>query len=296
MIKYLLITLLLITNSYASEIVNITFLGTGTPRPDINKLGPSILINTQHEEILLDMGRGTTLRLNQIGNNYAKINDIYISHLHFDHVVGLADFWLTSNVWQKKTNTNIYGPIGIKNFCDGLLNTYKEDIKYRYKNEKISNLKCFNFPKKKIYQSNLEITSFKNLHGHIENSHGFKIKYKDKVIVYSGDTTFSDNVINNSKNADILIHELIATTKKIYNSNKKLRDVVSSHTNIKQLIKILNICKPKLTIINHALLFGVSEDYVLNKIRENYSGEVIFSKDLMSIDLGKDINIFDLGT
>ena len=40
MIKYLLLTFLFITNTYASDIVNITFLGTGTPRPDINKLGP----------------------------------------------------------------------------------------------------------------------------------------------------------------------------------------------------------------------------------------------------------------
>ncbi|MEL0102170.1 MAG: MBL fold metallo-hydrolase [Gammaproteobacteria bacterium] len=295
MIKYLLLTFLFITNTYASDIVNITFLGTGTPRPDINKLGPSILIKTQLEEVLLDVGRGTTLRLSQAGNNYAKINDIYISHLHYDHIVGLADFWLTSNVWQKKTDTIIYGPIGIKNYCKGLVESYSEDIKYRYNNKKFSKLKCLNFPEKKIYKSNLTISSFKNSHGHIENSHGFKIEYAGRVIVYSGDTTYSNNVINNSKNIDILIHEVISTTKKIYNSNKKLRDVVRTHTNIDQLIKILNICKPKLTIINHALLFGVNENYVLTKIKEKYSGKVIFSKDLMSVDLGNEINIFNIG-
>ena len=295
MIKYFFITFLFITNAYASDIVNITFLGTGTPRPDINKLGPSILIKTHSEELLIDVGRGTTLRLSQIGNNYEKIDDIYISHLHYDHIIGLADFWLTSNVWQKKTDTKIYGPIGIKDFCEGLFQSYSEDVRYRYKNNKYSKLKCLNFPEKKIYESSLIISSFKNLHGHIENSHGFKIGYGDKSIVYSGDTTYSDNVINNSKNVDILIHEVISASRKIYDSNKKLRDVVSTHTNVDQLIKILNICKPKLTIINHALLFGVNESFVLSKIKKKYSGKVIFSKDLMSVDLGKEINIFNIG-
>ena len=91
MIKYIFILLIFLNNVYASDIVNITFLGTGTPRPDINKLGPSILLKYKKSEILFDVGRGTTLRLGQLDNNYSNINDIFISHMHFDHIVGLAD-------------------------------------------------------------------------------------------------------------------------------------------------------------------------------------------------------------
>ena len=50
-----------------------------------------------------------------------------------------------------------------------------------------------------------------------------------------------------------------------------------------------------MTIINHALLFGVSEKDVLGKIKKDYKGDVIFSYDLMSVDIGKEINIFNLG-
>ena len=70
---------------------------------------------------------------------------------------------------------------------------------------------------------------------------------------------------------------------------------MSSHTDVNQLIEILKICKPKLTILNHALLFGVSENEVLSWIEKEYKGKVIFAKDLMSIDLGKEINIFNTG-
>ena len=103
MIKIFFLSLIILFSniSIAGELLNIIFLGTGTPRPNINKLGPSILLNYNNEEILLDVGRGTTIRLNQIGNDFSKINNIYISHLHYDHIVGLGDLWLTSNLWQK---------------------------------------------------------------------------------------------------------------------------------------------------------------------------------------------------
>ena len=296
MIKYILfIALTFVNNVYASDIINITFLGTGTPRPDINKLGPSILLKHKEHEILFDAGRGITLRLDQINNNYSKIHDIYISHMHFDHIVGLADFWLTSNLWQKKKNTNVYGPGGIKEFCKELKKSYVKDLHYRYDKNSISELNCINHNGIKIYDNTLSITPFKNDHGHVKNSYGFKIKFGNKKIVYSGDTTYSKNVVDNSKNADILIHEIMSVSKKLYDKNKRLRSVASTHTNINQLIKILNIAKPKLTILNHALLFGVKEKFVLSEIKKGYDGNVIFANDLMSIDLGNEINIFNIG-
>ena len=296
MTRYFFILIILCSNVSANELLNITFLGTGNPRPNIDKLGPSVLIKVKNEEIMLDVGRGATLRLTQIGNNYSQIDNIYISHLHFDHIIGIPDFWLTSNLWQKKTDTNIFGPIGIKKFCDGVRKSFSKDIEYRYSGNNYSKIICSNYSEKKVIKNNfLTVISFENDHGHIDYSHGFKVLYKNKSIVYSGDTTYSKEVVKNAKNCDILIHEIIAATKKIHDNNKKLRGVISTHTNISQLIKVLNEANPKLTILNHALLFGVSEEYVLNEVKKSYDGNVIFSKDLMSVDLGEEINIFNIG-
>ena len=79
MIRYFFIFLIFFNYAHASDVLNITFLGTGTPRPNIEKLGPSLLIKHKNYESLIDVGRGTTLRLNQIGNDFSKINSqIYI--------------------------------------------------------------------------------------------------------------------------------------------------------------------------------------------------------------------------
>lgn len=297
MIRYFFIFFAFFNYAHASDVLNITFLGTGTPRPNIEKLGPSLLIKHKNYESLIDVGRGTTLRLNQIGNDFSKINEIYLSHFHFDHTIGLPDFWLTSNLWQKKTDTFIFGPAGVKKFCNNIYEAYKLDLKYRLKENSYSKLACFNFNSyvDNKAKSSVNIFSFKNNHGHVDNSYGFRISFQDKKIVYSGDTSVSENVLSNARDADILIHEVIAMSDKIYEKNKKLRDVAATHTTVKQLISILKKTKPKLTILNHALLFGVSEKSVLEKIKKDYKGEVIFSYDLMSLDVGKEINIFNLG-
>ena len=297
MIRYFFIFLIFFNYAHASDVLNITFLGTGTPRPNIEKLGPSLLIKHKNYESLIDVGRGTTLRLNQIGNDFSKINEIYLSHFHFDHTIGLPDLWLTSNLWQKKTNTFVFGPAGVKKFCNNIYEAYKLDLKYRLKENSYSELVCFNFDnyEDNKAKSSVNISSFKNNHGHVDNSYGFRISFQDKKIVYSGDTSVSENVLSNAKDADILIHEVIAMSDKIYEKNKKLRDVAATHTTVKQLISILKKTKPKLTILNHALLFGVSEKSVLEKIKKDYKGEVIFSYDLMSLDVGNEINIFNLG-
>ena len=88
-------------------------------------------------------------------------------------------------------------------------------------------------------KSSVNISSFKNNHGHVDNSYGFRISFQDKKIVYSGDTSVSENVLSNAKDADILIHEVIAMSDKIYEKNKKLRDVAATHTTVEQLISIL---------------------------------------------------------
>ena len=58
------------------------------------------------------------MRLGQLDNNYSNINDIFISHMHFDHIVGLADFWLTSSLWQKKQIQIFMGQNTLKIFAN----------------------------------------------------------------------------------------------------------------------------------------------------------------------------------
>ena len=76
MIKYFFILLFFLNTSQASDIINITFLGTGTPRPNIDKLGPSIILKYQNDEHKSKSGLGLGIFIGKtlLEKNFASIN------------------------------------------------------------------------------------------------------------------------------------------------------------------------------------------------------------------------------
>ncbi len=86
-----------------AQTFKVTLLGTGNPRPVMERFGPSILVEAGQEKLLFDCGRGATQRIYQLKVPFAEVNALFLTHLHSDHVVGIPDLWLTG--W-------IYGPEG----------------------------------------------------------------------------------------------------------------------------------------------------------------------------------------
>ena len=79
----------------AEQQFRVTLLGTGMPRPDPARYGPSTLIEAGGKRILVDAGRGATMRLFQLGVPIGSIDILLLTHFHSDHVVGIPDIWLT---------------------------------------------------------------------------------------------------------------------------------------------------------------------------------------------------------
>ncbi len=66
------------------------FLGTGAATPSPNRFVSSILLEGLYSNILIDVGEGAQIRLQQIGFDVTKLDIIAITHLHGDHVLGLV--------------------------------------------------------------------------------------------------------------------------------------------------------------------------------------------------------------
>jgi ribonuclease Z len=73
------------TQSVSPQIV-VTLLGTGTPNPRPDRMGPSTLIEAGGQRLLFDAGRGTTIRLVQAGVAPGAVTALFLTHLHSDHV------------------------------------------------------------------------------------------------------------------------------------------------------------------------------------------------------------------
>ena len=96
--------------------IRVTLLGTGTPHPTAKRFGPSILVQASGKTLLFDCGRGVTQQLFKAKVAFGKIDRVFLTHLHSDHVVGIPDLWLTGWLaapFAKRTGPfRITGPAG----------------------------------------------------------------------------------------------------------------------------------------------------------------------------------------
>ena len=294
--KYIFITALFIAtcgilNAQNSD-TKLVLLGTGSPFADPTKSGPSLAIVVNNTSYLVDCGPGVVRRAAEASKlgfpslEAAQLKTLFITHLHSDHTIGLADIILTPAVLDRNAPISIYGPVGSKKMTDDLMSAYKEDIAIRIngleKGDAIAYQVYTNEIKEgQIYKdSNLTVTAFNVQHGQWDNAFGFVFQTKDKKIVISGDCTYSENLIKYAKDCDILVHEVYSDAG-LKKRTQRWQDYHSTfHTSTYQLADIANKVKPKLLILNHQLTFGTSLQSLLDELRLKYAGPVVNGADL----------------
>lgn len=94
--------------------MKLTILGcyAATPRTITNPT--SQVLEIRNHMFLIDCGEGTQVQLRKNKLKFSKINHIFISHLHGDHVYGLVGLISTFMLLNRKTDLHVYAPKGIK--------------------------------------------------------------------------------------------------------------------------------------------------------------------------------------
>ncbi len=122
-----------VSQGKAAAEIRVTLLGTGNPRPSIDRFGPSTLVEAGKVRLLVDAGRGTSIRLFQVGGNelLAGIDMVLLTHLHSDHVVGFPDLWLTGWIFGRQKPLAVCGPAGTVAMMEHLRQAFSFDITTR---------------------------------------------------------------------------------------------------------------------------------------------------------------------
>ncbi len=94
--------------------MKLTILGcyAATPRTITNPT--SQVLEIKNRMFLIDCGEGTQVQLRKNKIKFSKINQVFISHLHGDHFLGLIGLISTFSLLGRTTDLHIYGPKGIK--------------------------------------------------------------------------------------------------------------------------------------------------------------------------------------
>ena len=101
------------TERLAKNEMRITALGTGMPNQSPSNVAASFLVELGNgESFLFDLGTGATDRLAGLEPDYSKLDKVFASHLHTDHVGDIASLWVSGWINGRYTPLQVYGPSG----------------------------------------------------------------------------------------------------------------------------------------------------------------------------------------
>lgn len=98
--------------------MRIIFLGTSAGTPTADRGLPSVLLDIDGEQILLDCGEGTQRQMMKAGSSLGKRMKIFVTHMHGDHIFGLPGLIQTMNLINRTHPLEVFGPPGIRDFIE----------------------------------------------------------------------------------------------------------------------------------------------------------------------------------
>jgi len=304
-IKSLFLLLLITIVSYANaqSPFKVTLLGTGAPVPSMERFGPSILVEAGGQKLLFDCGRGAAQRLWQLKIPLGKINALFLTHLHSDHIVGIPDVWLTGWIpavyGRRELPLQVLGPTGTKDMMDNLVKAFSWDITTRAKEKNKADSGALVIAKDiregVIWENKeIKITPFTVRHSDfIDSALGYKIEYAGRTLILSGDTRYSENLIRYAKGADVIIHEVAAANEQTMQTSPLVNQILGFHTSPEEAGKVFEQTKPKLAVYSHIVLLTAEPSIppptineVILRTKKTYSGAVEAGEDLLGIEIG----------
>src|SRR5262249_3858829 len=152
---------------------------------------------------------------------------------------------------RRVTPFRVIGPVGTKNLMDNLQKAYALDIKIRMEDEKLPakgvavDAKEFGKDGVVFDEGGVKVTAFEVDHGDaIKPAYGYRIDYKGRSVLISGDTRLNKNVIKYGAGVDLLVHEVGSARPELMAGSEAVRRIIAHHTTPKECGEVFAQTKP----------------------------------------------------
>ncbi len=253
-------------------------VGTGTPLPDVSRAGPSTMIAAGSHLYLVDAGVDAARNLQLWKVPLDRIDGVLITHLHSDHIGGLAEIRLQTWVAGRKGPLKVYGPPGIERVVAGFNEAYALDDGYRTKHHGAAMLPpeaallvavpVIIPPDAKtapVFDAlGLKVTAIRVKHEPANPAYGYRFDFGGRSVTVSGDTIYDEDLARAAHDTDVLVHEGLAPELVgIMESEmlaagrprpaKIMHDIPGYHTAPVDAARIANLAHAKLLLFTHLL-------------------------------------------
>jgi len=250
------------------------FLGTGTGVPSPDRASPAIFLKLPETNVLMDLGPGTLRQLAKISVSITAIDYILLTHLHPDHCADLVPFLFGTRYppyFKHRRPFYVLAGTDFASFYKTLTALYGHWVELPEGLLNLLSLPQDRLFKKKFPHFSLQSTPVR----HIASSLGYRITLPTrKVLVFSGDSDYSDALVNLAKNTDVLILECS------FPEGKK----VEGHLTPSLAGRIARKAGAKQLILTHFFPECQGQDLLVPCARE-YNGNIMLAEDFLTISI-----------
>jgi len=264
-----------------------------------------IAVVTEEHFFLFDVGARSPVRMGQAGLPMRRIDGVFLTHFHSDHIAALPDVNLASWVQGRRDALEVYGPPGVQKVVGGFNEAYELDRGYRTAHHgperlppEIGAMRAKTFePGGVVWKDDLAtVTAFSVEHPPIEPAVGYRVDYRGRSVVISGDTNAAEALFAAAQGADLLLHDALSrealdpmievATELGRGSAQIMTDVIDYHADVTSLPERVAKAGIRQLALYHMVPAppGPAEGIFLRGLPD----DVILTQDLTTFDLPAD--------
>lgn len=279
--------------------MKVTMLGTGSPIPSADRAGPATLVQAGGLNLLVDCGRGVSMRLAAVGlPSPMFLHHVFLTHLHSDHVTDFND--LVTMRWAMSFSPSplpVVGPPGTERFAERTLEMLHDDIGYRLAHHDdlswdpactVRELRDGAFHDEQLDAAGVTVTVAPTDHRPVAPTVGYRFEHQGRSVVCAGDTVPCDGLDRLVDGADVYVQTVVRPDQITPLGVPRLTDVCDYHSSVTQAAQTASKAGVSTLVLTHMVPAPASgaEHEWSDLAREFFDGEILVAADLDSVDLG----------
>lgn len=289
------------TYAAESESTRLILLGTaGGPAVKKERAQPANAVVVAGGVYIVDAGDGVSRQMALAGLSLKDLRAIFITHHHSDHMADYGTLLLRAMATGLKEPVASFGPPPLGRITASYLDYMRWDIELRVKDEgrpalaALVQVREIAGPGVVYEDENIRVTAAEVPHGAAKPSYAYRFDTPDLSIVFSGDTSRSETLIELAKGADILVHEILnmdaidATVNRTDPGNEALkRHIIEAHTPMREVGEVATEAGVRKLVLSHFVPSDIPAfdrpEIWLEGVRETFDGEIVVGEDLLEL-------------
>jgi ribonuclease BN (tRNA processing enzyme) len=281
----------------------LTLLGTGTPAPRAHRAGSSYLVAGEEQRMLVDCGPGCVQRLLQKGVPLTSISRLFLTHLHYDHCVDLAQLVLVR--WDQGAGRipelEIIGPTGTRRMVDllfGEAGVFGPDLAARTRHpasQEVYEMRGGQLPRHRPAPQVREIADVDLVRDerwtvraaqvvHCEpqlTTLAYRLEMAGRALTFSADTSPTPRLTELARGSDVLVHMCHFLNRP--GNDPRETASCSGHLDAARTARDAGVRKLVLVHITPPLEAPDVRRQLLKEAGEIFQGDILFGEDLLDI-------------